>query len=517
GPAPTPAAALSGADAPSWLPGQARAVAAAPAGPVPLNRTTPLADVALRVGGAVHPRWEDDEVPALDRPASDELSWSAISGPEGPRRIRRASLGRGAPAQLPPVDERVVNPVGFVGEAGRRVGDLVARDGRPAVIAGNEVVARLPDSGAVTEVELARLRGLRAVRFGWSGHSGPLAAMRAVAGLAAGGVPLFTTQEAPAWAAPLGAELSTLLTSVTAEDLADQLCRERHSIALRRCALRTHSVSARWRTLGAHAGVVPAPEPRVSVLLCTRRPELVGFALEQIGRQRGVELEVVLALHGFGTDAPGVAGAVERFAAGGREITVYEADQDDVFGAVLNRAAARARGSVVAKMDDDDFYSPDYLADLLLARTYASADVVGCGPEFVYLEDIDRTVWRPGASERIIPHVSGGSLLTDRVVLEECGGFRPLARAVDTQLLLAVRGSGGRIYRTHAHNYLIRRRSSGHTWVEHHGYFLRNSLRQWPGRRPAGLPEEQAGPAGEGGGDAEGGAGSRGDRESEAV
>ncbi|WP_157036438.1 glycosyltransferase [Streptomonospora alba] len=511
---PTPAAALSGTDAPSWLPGRAQAIAAPPEGPVPRYRNTPLADVALRTVGPVRPEWADDEVPVLDRLASDELTWSAISGPQGPRRIRRAGLGEGGTEQLPPVDEAVVNPVGFVSDAGRRVGRLVSREGRLAVTVGREVVARLPASGAVTEAEPARLRGLRAVSVDWSGHSGPLAAMRAVAGLAAAGVPLCTEEEAPGWAAPLGSELLALLASTTAEDLADRLVRERHSIALRRCALRAHSVSARWRALGERSGAAPAPEPRVSVLLCTRRPELVGFALEQIGRQRGVELEAVLALHGFGTEAPGVAGAVERFAAGGREITVCEADRGEVFGSLLNRAAARARGELLAKWDDDDFYGPHHLADLLLARSYASADVVGCGPEFVYLEEIDRTVWRPGESERAAPFVSGGSLLTDRVVLEECGGFRPLPRAVDTQLLLAVGAAGGRVYRTHAHNYLVRRRSSGHTWVEHDGSFLRDSLRQWPGRRPAGLAEHE--PT-DGGGGAEGDTGGRGDRESETV
>ncbi|WP_242677311.1 glycosyl transferase family 2 [Streptomonospora litoralis] len=503
GPAVTPAVALSGPDAAPWVPGTVPPATPKPEGPVERRRTTPLADVALRVGTQKQPPWEDTEVPTLERTSGDALSWAGISGPQGPARIRRGGLVEDAATHLPPVDERVVNPVGFVSAAGRRLGTLAARGGRPVVVSGRQTVAELPESGAVSEVDLARLRSLRGIQVEWSGYSGPLPVLRAVIGLAAGGVPVFA-EAVPGWAEPLGEELGALLTSVCAEHLGDRLDRERYSVALRRCALRTHATAARWRELGAQAQLGPLPEPRVSVLLCTRRPELVGFALDQVARQRGVDLEVVLALHGFGADAPGVARAIDRFAAGGREITVYEAERGEVFGAVLNRTAARAAGTVIAKWDDD-FYGPHHLADLMLARTYAAADVVGCGPEFVYLEEIDRTVWRPGESERAVGLVSGGSLLTDRVVLEECGWFRRLPRAVDTQLMLAVGAAGGRVYRTHAHNYLVRRRSAGHTWTEDDAYFLRDAQRQWPGRRLAGLAgREPAGAPGAGASQKEG-------------
>ncbi|GAB3447591.1 hypothetical protein GCM10027570_20200 [Streptomonospora sediminis] len=501
GPAAAAPTAMSGTGAAVWLPGRAHPIAVAPEGPVGRHRVTPLADLALRVGtdtaaGTITP-WTDTEVPALDRLAADALSWADISGPQGPGRIRRGGTREDGPSHVPPVDERVVNPTGYVSAAGRRVAELGARDGRPVITHGRRTLAVLAPTGAVSEADVADLRTLRGIKVDWAGYSGPLPAMRAVTGLAAAGVPVFAEQ-VPRWADALGGDLVALLTSVTADHLADRLRRDRYSVALRRCALRTHSTAARWRALGAEAGLAPGPEARVSVLLCTRRPGLVASALEQIAAQRDVDTEVVLALHGFGADAPGVQAAIDRFAATGREIGVYAADRTEIFGTVLNRAAARAGGTVIAKWDDDDFYGPHHLADLLLARTYASADVVGCGPEFVYLEEIDRTVWRPGESEQTTRFVSGGSLLTDRVVLEEAGWFRNLSRAVDTQLLLAVGAAGGRVYRTHSHNYLVRRSASGHTWTEDDAYFLRDSQRQWPGRRPAGLAgEEPAGrPAG---------------------
>ncbi|MBV2362317.1 glycosyl transferase family 2 [Streptomonospora nanhaiensis] len=497
GPATAPPTALSGTEAPAWRPAVPRARGVPPRGPVARHRSTPVADIALRTGEGRLPDWRDDAVPAVDRYPAGSLTWERIGAADGVDRVREGTAGGFDPSRLPPVDERVVNPIGFTGESLPRVAEFGVRDGRAVIAYGRRVYLELPPTGAVTDSDIARLRDLRGVKVGWRGHAGPLAAARAVAGLAAGGVPLFC-EEVPGWAEPLGPELTALLTSVTAADLDDRLARERHSIRLRRTALRTHGTAARWRELARQAGVRPVPETRVSVLLCTRRPDMVDFALAQVAAQRDVELEVVLALHGFTAEDPRVRRALDAFARTGRGTVVYEAPAGEVFGTVLNNAAGRASGTVIAKWDDDDWYGPHHLGDLLLARTYASADLVGCAQEFIYLEEIDRTVWRPAATERTDPFVAGGTLLLDRTVLEECGGFRPLPRAIDTQLLLGVAGGGGRIYRTHGHNYLVRRRASGHTWSEDPGYFLRDAARQWPGRRAGGLllDDDPAGRAG---------------------
>ena len=76
-------------------------------------------------------------------------------------------------------------------------------------------------------------------------------------------------------------------------DLGDPLAREEHSLVLRRAALDAY---------GRHR------QPAVSIVLATRRPDMLELALGQVARQRGVDaLELVLAPHGF--DARRGAGA----------------------------------------------------------------------------------------------------------------------------------------------------------------------------------------------------------------
>jgi len=336
----------------------------------------------------------------------------------------------------------------------------------------------------VTDVDVARLRELRAVEIRWGRHTGPLAAVRAVAGLAAAGVPLCAA-EVPDWAGALGPELAGVLTGAAPGDLDDDIAREEHSVRLRRAALGAHSTRARWRSLARRAGLpVPLP-PRISVLLCTRRPEYLGFALDQIARQRGVDLEAVVTLHGVPAELPEVREAV---AAHPLPLTVVEAPASASFGEALNLGAAAATGHYLAKWDDDDWYGPDWLADAMLAVDYSGADLVGGLPQFVYLEEINVTVGRRGGeSERWTRRISGSSLVLDRHLLHAAGGFPPLWRNVDTGLLRVVESVGGRIYRTHGLSLMIRRRATGHTWGQSVPTFLRTSERQWYGFRPGGL------------------------------
>ncbi|MGW9555050.1 glycosyltransferase [Nocardiopsis sp. NPDC055551] len=385
---------------------------------------------------------------------------------------------------VPAVDERVVNPMGFTRSSSAKVGRLVSRGGRWVLVVGGGVRWRVPDDGAVSDVVVAGLRDLRAVRVEWGRHSGPVAAVRAVAGLAAAGVPLLSGP-VPVWARCLGGELSCSVASVDESWMADAQLREEHSVRLRRVALRLFGRQARWYRSGG--GSV---EPSVSVVLCTRRPEMVGFALRQVGRQRGVDVEVVLALHGFGVGAPGVSEAVDAYRASGRELVVWEPDSRRVFGSVLNGAIARASGSLVAKMDDDDWYGPDHLSDLVAARHYSGADLVGAVASFVYLEALDRTVRLGGATEALWHRAAGGTLLMDRRTLEEVGGFSPVPTAEDTRLLMGIERMGGRIHRGHGCNYVLRRKAGGHTWRVDTGHFLQASGdRQLRGWRPSALLE----------------------------
>jgi hypothetical protein len=305
---------------------------------------------------------------------------------------------------------------------------------------------------------------------------------RAVAGLAMAGVPLVSDGSVPT-AAHLGAATVTALQEPF--DPTDALAREEHSVLLRRAALTEHSTFAWRRRLGELSGVRVQHQPSVSVVMATRRPELLRHAVAQVARQRGVDaIELVLAPHGFRV----LAEELEDLAPG-LAVQVVPAVPEALFGDVLEAARIAADGDVVLKMDDDDWYGPDFVADLLLARAYSGAELVGVPDDWHYLEPRDLTVRLGTPVEVYRQFVAGGSTLVDAVLFAEVGGFRSVRRSVDAQLLGAVRSAGGTIFRSHGLGYLMRKSAGGHTWVEDLDDLVARATTTSPGFRPSRLLE----------------------------
>jgi hypothetical protein len=341
--------------------------------------------------------------------------------------VGRQAVWPSVVATRPGLDLRVLNPIGWRPTWDRGVLDLPPGPPSPALVAS--------------------LRDAQGVRVPAGADPGTLA------GLAMAGVPLVGEGYADV-------------------DLDDPVAREEHSIELRRSAIDEHG-SVDWQR-------------PVSVLLATRRPEQLDFAIAQVARQRGVRsLELVLAPHGFDVDPAQVR------AAAGVDVRVVPAQPDRLFGDVLHAAASVADGDVLLKMDDDDWYAPDVVADLLRARAYSGAQLTGMPPEFHYLAPRDLTVKRGHPTELYTNVVAGGTMLVDRDVLREVGGFRSVRKYVDRQLLTAIAAAGGAIYRTHGFGYVLRRNESGHTWQVDMDYLLDPSRVQqtWPGLAPSRLLE----------------------------
>jgi hypothetical protein len=402
---------------------------------------------------------------------AEDATDKVAADPVVPSRLADSHLTTGVTdpdpvAALGPLDERVLNPTGFVREAPGPVLEL----------------AELDWGRGPTEALVRGLRRTAGVRAELP-QAPPLLAARVMAGLAMAGVPLVAGQLDPLVAAHLDPAVTAAIGADV--DLTDLASREAHSVLLRRAALTAHSTAAWRRRVGRRAGVRVAGQPAVSVVMATRRPDLLEHALSQVARQRGVDrLELVLAPHGFVPDRARVSEL-----AGAATVQVVPQDEGVIFGDVLSAAADAASGDVVLKMDDDDWYAPDVVADLLLARGYSGAELVGMPDDVYYLESSDETVRLGQPTEVYRQFVAGGTLMLDRGLLHEVGGFRSVRRHVDAELIAAVRAAGGATYRTHGLGYVLRRADTGHTWQTDVDDLRSRASQAWPGFRPGLLME----------------------------
>ena len=240
------------------------------------------------------------------------------------------------------------------------------------------------------------------------------------------------------------------------------------------------SVKARHDALrGSTPAAALGRWPSVSAVLLTNRETYLTHAMQQIAKLDYPNLQVVVGLHGLELTSTRIA---ELMDLARRELEFISITGNLSFGAAMQLVSQRADGELITKMDDDDYYGSNHLWDLVLARMYSGAQVVGKALDWIYLEGEDTTVFRPTyAAEKYSFFVAGGTILISRADLDGVGGWRPVTKSIDRALLESVKQAGGLIYRTHGLGYMYVRHLAPHTASVASEHFLSKTERTWPG------------------------------------
>lgn len=200
--------------------------------------------------------------------------------------------------------------------------------------------------------------------------------------------------------------------------------------------------------------------PSVTMILATHRPDFLHRIVEMLSQQTYPVLELVVLTHGFDLDDHIGSHLSElRYPVIHQEIPSHRN-----LGEVLAAGTSVASGELITKIDDDDFYGPEHVWDLVTARMYSGAQIVGKALDHIYLAAQDRTVFRPTyAAEKYADFVAGGTLLISQGDLRSVGGWRPVPKSVDRALLDRVAQHGGLVYRTHGRGYIYVRHGDTQT------------------------------------------------------
>lgn len=225
--------------------------------------------------------------------------------------------------------------------------------------------------------------------------------------------------------------------------------------------------------------------PTVSVVLSTVRSDDLTSILIQLKEQTLEKFELAIGLHGIDIDIKQKT-LIKQLIKRKIKVSVTQYDKEDTLGAILTDLSIKTSGEYVSKIDDDDFYGPDHLRDLVDAALDTGADVVGRAMNYVYLEPIDITVRRfssygTQAVEIWSDWVCGGTILVSRKAGEAAGWFGNGVTAVDRYLLSRVTNNGGKIWRTFGAGYIYRRSFTFHTYITSYSKYLKNANEQMVG------------------------------------
>lgn len=242
---------------------------------------------------------------------------------------------------------------------------------------------------------------------------------------------------------------------------------------LLRAVMRGSTATHRVRSLADQLGLtVPPLDRTVSAVVPTSRAHEIDNTLANLGRQEDVDVELVLVLHGFTLPAEELRRRAEE--AGVRNLVLVEADRSLTLGAIMNLGVEAASGRYVAKMDDDNYYGPQFLADLVDSFAYSGAGIVGKWCHYVWLTGSRAVVLRfPQHEHRFTDRVQGGAMLFEGDVIRELS-FGDLPRRVDSDILDRAKAAGIGIYSGDRYNFVSVRGTDrhSHTWTVPDGVFL---------------------------------------------
>lgn len=383
--------------------------------------------------------------------------------------------------RLPPIPAGLT-PLGF----GREHDDTFlsldsAMPGSPSP--GRSVVQRtiekLPDP--LTDAEGFRLAAQTHVGVVDSGTEASLRRAVALTRLCAAGLPVSIADPA-AYVGLVPAEILDDWAATSPRVLTVEHARE-HASHRQRGLVHDHlSRRAVFDTLLRNHDRPGLPSMSVSVTIATNRPDMVDHWSQQLELQDHPDFEVIAALHGDRFDDATVDRLHARL---GQRLTVVRVDNSYSLGDALNAATRAAGGDLLVKWDDDDFYDHCHLRDLVRAKEYSGATLVGKAAEFVYLAGLDRTVRRLKTSSEAFSRTIGGpTLAINRAELRELGGWRRTRRRVDSMLIEDVTAAGGTTYRTSGFGFVMMRSGGtghAHTWTPGDDYFLDGAIDQRPG------------------------------------
>ncbi|OXM83929.1 glycosyl transferase family 2 [Paenibacillus rigui] len=209
----------------------------------------------------------------------------------------------------------------------------------------------------------------------------------------------------------------------------------------------------------------------VSIIVSTKRPHHFNNILKNYSRQRYRLKELIIILHKNNINLEHYRKKAQRY----HQVSVYQMSEKYRLGRCLNYGISKSRYPVIAKFDDDDYYSPYYLSEQVKALYRKKTDVVGKRAYYVYLKPTKKLIIRfPKQRKQFVKFVTGGTLLFKKKLKVR---FSPQASlGEDINFLEKCRKRGYKIYSTTPYNYVyLRRNNRSHSWKTSMKYLMKGS------------------------------------------
>lgn len=215
-------------------------------------------------------------------------------------------------------------------------------------------------------------------------------------------------------------------------------------------------------------------EPLASIVLASNRPHFIDRIVENVSQQVYPNIEIIVIAQKYTEEQLSeIENKLKNSGKAFKAIHIVRNDSEDTLGKRLNQGIALSKGEYVAKFDDDDFYFPNYLQDMLIPFKFGDYGIVGKKEIFVYLEGRDETFIRFKNNRHVeTDFVAGPTLIISKKALNNLS-FGDLNRGEDSNILEQAKKNGIKIYASDPFNFVQFRSKelNNHTWQVDEKFF----------------------------------------------
>ena len=158
-------------------------------------------------------------------------------------------------------------------------------------------------------------------------------------------------------------------------------------------------------------------------------------------------------------------------------IQIYKLSSRHSLGKCLNYAVNMSQFPYITKFDDDDYYAPNYLHDMIKPFYFTNASIVGKATTYVYFSDKKILAIRSiNREDRYVNRVEGPTLMFKKSVFQKVQ-FQDKNLGEDIEFCNDCIRNGFKIYSTNKDNFVyIRSNKNKHTWKIDNDYFFKKCI-----------------------------------------
>lgn len=151
--------------------------------------------------------------------------------------------------------------------------------------------------------------------------------------------------------------------------------------------MQNHTYADRLKTIADTLGLdeektAGEGDPMVTALVPTMRPELLPFVLNGWRQHNYANREMVVLLHSDTHMPQDVAHMVRE----DDNVRVVRVPESQSISTVMNVGIDEAQGDFWSRIDDDDYYGPNYYNDAMINRKFYDFDICGKSQWMIYFE-----------------------------------------------------------------------------------------------------------------------------------